>query len=342
LPPTVASVRLSSVHPRPIEWLWPGWLPLGKLCELAGDVGLSKSTLLLDLAARVSSSGVMPDGSQGIRGGVCLMSAEDGLEDTILPRLKAAGADLTKIGFFEGYNKAPLLLPDHLERIEVRLRDYDARLLLIDPLAAFLAHAPTDQEVRRALHPLKALAERLRCTVLWLRHLTGRGRRTTLGPARSGLMVGRDPNDAGRFVLGHRRNNLGERQTSLTYRLEKVVECGCCRIVWGEPSALAADDLDATASPKEKEAREERRNKHDAAVEFLTAALKNGSRIVAELKAEAQVLGLAWGTVRHAYRTLQVRTHYPYQTGGSYQWELPESVAGALQLGPLDSTPEKA
>ena len=65
----------------------------------------------------------------------------------------------------------------------MRLRDYDARLLLIDPLASFLAHAASDREVRRALHSMKGLAERLRCTVLWLRHLSGRGRRTTLGPA---------------------------------------------------------------------------------------------------------------------------------------------------------------
>src|SRR5689334_7533441 len=65
-PPAVKSVRISSVRTRPIEWLWPGWLPLGKLCDLCGDAGLSKSTLLLDLAARVSSNGAMPDGTQGI------------------------------------------------------------------------------------------------------------------------------------------------------------------------------------------------------------------------------------------------------------------------------------
>src|SRR5262249_20568374 len=145
------------------------------LCDLSGDPGLSKSTLLLDLAARVSTGGVMPDGSRGTGGGVCLMSAEDGLEDTILPRLRAAGADLSRVGFFEAYDRAPLVLPDHVERIEVRLRDYDARLLLIDPLVAFLAHARSDQEVRKGLHPLKLLAERQRCTVLWLRHLSKKG-----------------------------------------------------------------------------------------------------------------------------------------------------------------------
>jgi hypothetical protein len=328
LPTAVTSVRLSSVRPRAIEWLWSDWLPLGKLCELAGEVGLSKSTLLLDLAARVSSNGVMPDGSQGTSGGVCLMSAEDGLEDTILPRLQAAGADLTKIGFFEGYNRAPLLLPDHLERIEVRLRDYDARLLLIDPLAAFLARGASDREVRRALHPMKALAERLRCTVLWLRHLTGRGPRTTLGPARSGLFVGRDPEDPGRCVLAQRRNNLGERQTSLTYRLEKVVECGCCRIVWGERSALTAEELDGAGARKEPAESPQTRSKFELACAFLRAVLKNGPRTCHDVKEAAEEACISERTLERAAAALRLELIAPTGPGSSwrkdYQWALPE------------------
>jgi RecA-family ATPase len=279
----VTSVRLSTVARRPVEWLWPGWLPLGKLCDLSGDPGLSKSTLLLDLAARVSTDGVMPDGSRGTSGGVCLMSAEDGLEDTIQPRLRAAGADLAKVGFFEGYNREPLVLPDHLERIEVRLRDYDARLLLIDPLVAFLAQARSDQEVRKCLHPVKVLAERLRCTVLWLRHLSkrggpkaiyrGSGHVSIIGAARSGLIVGADPADPARRVLAHAKSNLAPRQRSLTYALHEVPEFGCCRIVWGGPSELTADDLCDAVSRKEKEEREEAKSRLEAAVEFLSAAL---------------------------------------------------------------------
>jgi RecA-family ATPase len=330
----VTSVRLSSVRARPVEWLWPGWLPLGKLCDLSGDPGLSKSTLLLDLAARVSTDGVMPDGSQGQTGGVCLMSAEDGLEDTILPRLRAAGADLAKVGFFEGYNREPLVLPDHIDRIEVRLRDYDARLLLIDPLVAFLAHARSDQEVRKCLHPVKLLAERLRCTVLWLRHLSkrggpkaiyrGSGHVSIIGAARSGLVVGPDPDDPELRVLAHAKSNLAPRQKSLTYRLEQVEEFVCCRIAWGEASELSADDVCDAPSRKEKEEREEAGSKLAAAVEFLLIALKNGARRVTDLKEEAKVLGLAWGTVRHAYRARGVQTRYPHQTGsGQYEWVLP-------------------
>jgi hypothetical protein len=322
-----------------VEWLWPGWLPLGKLCDLSGDPGLSKSTLLLDLAARVSTNGVMPDGSAGVSGGVCIMSAEDGLEDTIQPRLRAAGADLARVGFFEGYNRQPLLLPDHIDRIEVRLRDYEARLLVIDPLVAFLAQARSDQEVRKCLHPLKLLAEQMRCTVLWLRHLSkrggpkaiyrGSGHVSIIGAARSGLLVGPEPSDPAARVLAHAKSNLAPRQQSLTYRLEKVDEFGCCRLAWGGSSGLTADDLCDVPSRKEIEERESARTRLDAAVEFLGAALRDGPRAVEELRAEAKVLGLAWATVRRAVKVLGATTSYPHQTASRrYEWALPDRPQG--------------
>jgi hypothetical protein len=332
-PAAVTSVRLSTVRARPVEWLWPGWLPLGKLCDLSGDPGLSKSTLLLDLAARVSTTGLMPDGAPGISGGVCIMSAEDGLEDTILPRLRAAGADLSKIGFFEEYNRKPLLIPDHLDRIEVRLRDYDARLLLIDPLMAYLAQSGSDQEIRQCLHPLKLLAERLRCTVTWLRHMSkrggvkaiyrGSGHVSIIGAARSGLIVGVDPNDPAVRVLAQAKNNLAPKQPSLTYTLAKVDELDSCRIVWGERSELTADDLCETVSRKEREQRENAKSRLDLALEFLTESLRDGPRVVEELKEEAKVLGLSWHAVRRAVKIVQAKISYPGQTAShKHEWSL--------------------
>jgi hypothetical protein len=334
LPAAVTSVRLSSVRPRPVEWLWPGWLPLGKLCDLAGDPGLSKSTLLLDLAARISTDGAMPDGSRGVSGGVCLMSAEDGLEDTILPRLRAAGANLARVGFFEAYNREPLVLPDHIERIEVRLRDYDARLLLIDPLVAFLAHARSDQEVRKCLHPLKLLAERQRCTVLWLRHLSKRGGAkaiyraaghiSIIGAARSGLLVGEDPGDPQARVLAHAKSNLAPKQRSVTYAVEYVAEHGACRLKWGGACDLTADDLVRPVSSEEREEREELRSKLEQALSFLGQALAGGARAVAEMKEEAKLVGIAPRTLERAAKTLGVTIRHPGQTAsGVYEWELP-------------------
>src|SRR5919107_5572070 len=88
---------LSEVEPEQVEWLWPGRLPLGKLSVLDGDPGLGKSVLTLDLAVRVSAGLELPDGGRCEPAGVVLLSAEDGLADTIRPRLDAAGADTERI-----------------------------------------------------------------------------------------------------------------------------------------------------------------------------------------------------------------------------------------------------
>jgi hypothetical protein len=345
-PPAVTSVRLSSVRARPVEWLWPGWLPLGKLCDLSGDPGLSKSTLLLDLAARVTTSGAMPDGSHGITGGVCVMSAEDGLEDTILPRLKAAGADLARVGFFEAYNREPLVLPDHIDRIEVRLRDYDARLLLIDPLVAFLAQARSDQEVRKGLHPLKLLAERLRCTVLWLRHLSkkggakaiyrGSGHISVIGAARAGLLVGEHPADPALRVLAHAKSNLAPRQRSLTYAVEYVAEHGACRLRWGEPCDLTADELvQPPPRPQDRELQEVTMSKFRQACAFLRTVLTDGPQLCRDVKAAAVEACLSERTLERAAAALGLKLIAPRGEGSTrkkdYLWGLPEAGGVAEQ-----------
>ncbi|HEY2419040.1 MAG TPA: AAA family ATPase, partial [Steroidobacteraceae bacterium] len=92
-----ALTRFTEVREWAAAWLWPGWLPLGKLAIVDGDPGLGKSTLLFDLAARVSKDGVMPDGSQGASGSVLILNAEDDAEDTIKPRLLVAGAELERV-----------------------------------------------------------------------------------------------------------------------------------------------------------------------------------------------------------------------------------------------------
>ena len=79
--PTVTVTRLQDVEPKPLDWLWEGRIPLGKVTILAGDPGLGKSYTSLDIAARVSEGGAWPDGGNAPLGNVVIISAEDGLED---------------------------------------------------------------------------------------------------------------------------------------------------------------------------------------------------------------------------------------------------------------------
>ena len=212
----VMLIRVSDVQPERVSWLWPGYIPAGKITLLDGDPGLGKSNLTLDLAARVTRGNAMPDGSQGDIMGpadVILLSAEDGIADTIRPRLEAAGADLTRVHVLESFPDAEGLetlpeIPDDLNRIERIVDARQAALIVIDPLMAYLSAGTNsfrDQDVRRALAPVKLLAERTGASVLVVRHLNksatgspiyrGGGSIGIIGAARAGLLVGTDPDD---------------------------------------------------------------------------------------------------------------------------------------------------
>src|SRR5205807_5387801 len=137
-------IVLDEVQTSAARWLWRGWIPLGKLTVLDGDPGLGKSTLLLDLAARVTRGLAMPDGSTGMSGGVTLLTAEDSLGDTVRPRLEAAGADLARVrslsavGDADGGNRPPTI-PRDIDILRRMIQENSSRLLILDPFLAYLS-----------------------------------------------------------------------------------------------------------------------------------------------------------------------------------------------------------
>jgi RecA-family ATPase len=225
------------VEPERVEWLWPGRLPLGKLAVLDGDPGLSKSVVTLDLAARVSAGLELPDSQPCEPAGVVVLSAEEGLRDTIRPRLDAAGANTERIvalsNVAEGRTGERVIsLTKDLAIIERAIERVGAGLVIIDPLMAFLSEktdSHKDQDVRRALAPLATLAERKRAAVLIVRHLNkaadgntlyrGGGSIAIIGAARSGLVIAQDPEDSERRVLAANKHNLSGAAPSLPFRI---------------------------------------------------------------------------------------------------------------------------
>jgi RecA-family ATPase len=206
----LAVVTMANVLPERVNWLWPGRIPYGKLTVLDGDPGQGKSTVTTDLAARVSTGSPLPTGERPRRGAVLLLSAEDGAADTLRPRLEAAGADLTRVHLLDhvatGDGPRPPELPTDLPAIREVIKRERIALVVVDPLMAFLAETVNtriDHAVRRALHPLKELAEHTGAGVLVVRHLNKSGEGSALyrgggsigiiGAARSGMMVGTDP-----------------------------------------------------------------------------------------------------------------------------------------------------
>ena len=170
---------VSEISPRPVEWLWPAHLPLGKLAVLEGDPGLSKSFLALDLCARLSTGRPWPDGAPAQAPAACIfLNGEDGVEDTISPRLAGLGADPAHVFVLDRQDTdlaALLSLPADVEALEALVAQVQARLLVIDPVMAFFGagvNTASDWSIRRALAPLAAMARHHACAVLLIRHLT--------------------------------------------------------------------------------------------------------------------------------------------------------------------------
>src|SRR5262249_8218950 len=212
--------RLSDVTPQPVRWLWRGRIRIGKLTVLDGDSGLGKSLLSTDLAARISKARLMPDNTANdLRdpAGVVILSAEDDPSDTICPRLKATGADLSRIVLLAGLRDSDSVrLPTlaDLEAIRHAITLVNAKLVIIDPLMAYLpgrVDSHRDQDIRSSLAPLAALAAETGVAVLVIRHLNktegknalyrGGGSIGIIGAARSGLLVAQDPEDEERRIL---------------------------------------------------------------------------------------------------------------------------------------------
>ena len=295
--PGAVTVRLADVQPERVDWLWFGRLPLGKIVVLDGDPSVGKSTTAVDCAARVSTGRAWPDGEPCRRGSVLLLSAEDGLADTIRPRLDAAQGDpanvhaLTEVRYRDedGQSRSrPATLAD-LEEIERAVRHTSAVLVVVDVLMAFLpgkVDSHRDQDVRGVLSGLAAMAERTKCCVLLLRHLNkaaggsalyrGGGSIGIIGAARVGLLAAHDPDDESRRVLAGLKCNLAPLPEALAYRLVDSPEHGCARVEWLGASAHSAGALLAVRSDDGE------REQADELVTFLRMVLDNsGGQIAA-------------------------------------------------------------
>jgi hypothetical protein len=338
-------VLLSEVVPERVRWLWKGRIALGKLNLVDGDPGTGKSAATTDLAARVSVGKPWPDGAGCEAGGVVILSAEDGLADTIRPRFDAAGGDpsravaVSTVHDAEG-NERQIAIPDDLHVIEAAIERVDAVLVVIDPLMAFLpgeVNSHRDQDIRRALAPLARLAEKTGAAVVVVRHLNkgtggnalyrGGGSIGIVGAARSGLLIAKHPEDDNRRVLASIKNNLAAPAPSLVFGLEST-ESGAVVVEWKGES-----DLDASALLSAPTDHEER-STAQAAQDFLRDVLSGGPAAVKGIRAQANEAGLSWRTVERAKAALGIRAAREGEPGkrggGAWVWALPSIKPATL------------
>lgn len=274
-------------------------------------------------------------------GGVVIANSEDGLGDTIRPRLEAAGAVLERVVHVsmvpdeeEGRERV-LTIPDDLHHIEAAARRVDAQMVVIDPLMAHLGRDTNsfrDQDVRRALAPLADFADRARLAIVVVRHLNkmgggnalyrGGGSIGIIGAARVGLMVGRDPEDDERVILAPTKNNLARMPRSLAFSLVGSPDDPDVSMVeWEGPVDLRAHDLLSSPSSKSK--------KEDAA-DWLMGKLAAGPLPSNELIEEGKNLGFSRPTLFRARDEIGVKAK-PVGSpahGGYWTWTLPTTEDG--------------
>lgn len=316
-------IYLSEVETERLQWLSRGRVAAGKITLVDGDPGLGKSTLLADWSARVSRGEALPDGVAGPPRGVVLLSAEDGLADTIRPRLEAAGADLDRIAALltvpdgdgppAGLGRLPSI-PADLPYLEQAITDIDAALVIVDPLMAYLGtetNAHRDQDIRRALAPLAQLAERTGVAVVLVRHLNkaqsanalyrGGGSIGIVGAARCGLLVAADPDDSERRILAPIKSNLARPPAALAFQLAPVAGTDVARVEWlGETRHTAG----ALLTIPDDETRTER----DDAEAWLAAYLADGPVETSDVLAAGRKAGHAERTLKRAKAALAVRS----------------------------------
>jgi hypothetical protein len=314
----------SKVVAQPLHWLWEPYIPRGKLVLLDGDPGVGKSLLTLDVAARLSRGGILPDGTPSARPHVTLfLSAEDDVDDTMRPRAESAGANLDRLVQLNTESGDPMQFPADLPDLEGAIRDHRADLVVIDPVMAFLPSAVavnSDQSVRTVLNKFATLAERTDCTLLLIRHLRkkeskkalyrGLGSMGIIGAVRAGLLASEHPYQADLRVLAVTKSNLAQLPPSLGYRLVSTTS-GSVKIDWLGPLGVTADSLGVP--PPYLRPR-------DRAVGWLQAELAGGPRRAAELFTAGALAGIPERTLKRAKEEIGVRSRQVVLPDDRHVW----------------------
>lgn len=347
-------VCMADVEPESIEWLWEGRIPRGKLTLLEGDPKTGKSTLTLDLVARVTTGSPMPDGQRlDAPGDVILLSAEDGKSDTIRPRLDAAGADVSRVHAWETvpmlkdgvhHGDRPPSLPTDLDRLEALIRVKGAVLVVIDVLNAYMGagiDGHKDQDVRRALMPLAKMAERTGVAVVVLRHLNKSGGTNAMyrgggsigigAAARSILLAMGDPEDdtKSRRVLAVTACNVSAPVSSLAYELVSAEDYDCARVEWLGATAHTSEGL--LAAP----ASEDERSEEKEIADLLAELTKDGPIAVEDARQELKSAGFfpSTSTLSRAKRRAGLTAGKPEGFGGRRSYYRPHSVVSGPVSG---------
>ncbi|MDD3833501.1 MAG: AAA family ATPase, partial [Oscillospiraceae bacterium] len=223
-------IKMSSVNVEEIKWIWYPFIPYGKVTIIQGDPGEGKTTFILALIALLTKGEPLPEEETATEPiNVIYQTAEDGLGDTIKPRLLSAGADCDRVLVIDE-NETELTLSD--ERLEQAINQTGAKLIVLDPLQAYLGEAVDmhrANEIRPIMKRLALLAERTGCAVILVGHMNkmqgGKSSYRGLGSidfraaARSVLVVGRVKDEPTLRIVAHDKSSLAPEGKSIAFEL---------------------------------------------------------------------------------------------------------------------------
>ena len=302
-PETVKIIRMSDVELTPVEWLWKPYLPFGKLSVLQGNPGEGKTYFAMHLAAACTNGKLLPNMERLEHFNVIYQTAEDGLGDTVKPRLIEAGADLDRVLVIDD-SEVQLTLSD--ERIEKAIVENNARLVIIDPIQAYLG-ADVDMnranEVRPIFMRLGQVAQRTGCAILLIGHLNkaagmqslqrGLGSIDIAAAVRSVLFIGKLKHDPTMCILTHEKSSLAPPGASLAFSLGDE---GGFR--WVGEYDITADEMLSGIEPQ-------RETKTQQAKDLICTLLAGGKQVLSEdIDKAALERGIPGRTVRDAKREL--------------------------------------
>ncbi|MFZ0660874.1 MAG: AAA family ATPase, partial [Candidatus Binataceae bacterium] len=354
--PVAIVINAALIKPEAVAWLSAGRIALGKLSLIVGDPGQGKSFITLDLAARLSSGRPWPDGAAGTESGdIIILSAEDSPADTIVPRLIASGADLSRVNILTAIKHGPterqFSLQSDLPALEAAIKRTRVQLVIIDPLTAYLGGADShkNSNMRAVLAPLSALAERYRLAVVAVSHLNKSetsalyrvtGSLAFVAAARAVYVVAPDRENPDRKIFARLKNNLAAvDQTSLAFSI-----AGNPPAVTWEPTGFAINLAELLAPdllpPRRRGPDPEKRDTAEALIrQILCDGEKHPSAKVIDA---ARAAGIKYPTLDKAARGLGVERRKDGFDGG-WTWRLcselnPESSAQPL-LSPINLGP---
>lgn len=333
----------ADIEPEPIDWIWEGRIARGKLTVIGGDPEEGKSQINVNIAATISKGGEWPNHEgKAPTGSVLILSAEDGVEDTLVPRLIAAGADRSKIHIIEAVRgedekgRRTFNLQTDLQLLEAKIKEIgDVLVISIDPASAYMGKgvdSHNDQAVRTVLAPVAEMANRLDVAIISIMHFNkGNSQAGTkvmhrfmasvafVAAARVAFAAIRDPDDDTRHLFLHAKNNLAPPAPGLGYRIEQDHVTGALiktsHIVWDTESVniTAAQAMAASRAQDVAPALEE-------AKQFLAGLVGFEGRPVKEIEKEVKEAGLSWATVRRAKDELKLKSERDGY-GGPWLWK---------------------